>query len=190
MNVFETIYRVSLIGTFIVLILYTIETYKIRKINADQKDLQLLPAMMIYWQQSSGTERPILKNIGFGAALAIEILGTNVIEGKSKHDFTYHLVDGNNTLNPQEERGIGVNLTINGKYDSKPLPKFQQYYNPANLQVVQDYIESAGATGTLVGLETKRDISIRFGDISGKRYETTIHFGGKGVSIIKVPTRL
>ncbi|MGH7157358.1 MAG: hypothetical protein ACREGG_04600 [Candidatus Saccharimonadales bacterium] len=187
---FDTIYKASVIGTFITLIWYTIETARIRKINTKQKDLQLLPAMMIYMRQHSGTERPFIRNIGFGTAFAVEVLPSTVKEAKV-YDFRFDLADGNNTLVPEEERQIGVNVDVNGKYDTntKPLPTFAGYYFPPNLQMIEAHKE-AGATGTIANLATERGLIVHFKDITGQKYETSINFSANGISVKKAPKRV
>src|SRR3990167_9190032 len=121
MSIFEFIYKLSLVGTFLVLIWYAYETRQIRKINVQQKDLQLMPVVMFYIRERSGSRRPYLRNIGNNPAMAIQVLPTNFTEGKTKFRFVFRLLDDNNTLTPTEERGIGINLTMNGKSDNNPL---------------------------------------------------------------------
>ncbi len=187
---FDTVYKVSVIGTFVTLVWYTIETARIRKINTKQKDLQLLPAMMIYMRQHSGTERPFIRNIGFGTAFTVEVLPSTVEEAKT-YDFSFDLADGNNTLVPEEERQIGINVQVDGKTDanSRPLPTFANYYFPPNLQAIKDHKE-AGATGTIRTLATERDLKINFRDITGQKYETIVNFSADGISVSKAPKRI
>ncbi len=193
MITFDTVYKASIIGTFVVLVWYTIETYRIRRINTKQKDLQLLPALTIYIRQRSGSERPVIRNIGLGTALAIKIEDSSVTES-STYDFRFHLVDGNNTLEPREERQIGVNVKKDGQDARQPLPTFLHYYEPAALQEVQDFIdasiEGGEPLGTLADFPTERNLVIAFSDITGQRYKTTIHFSGEGISVAKAPKRI
>lgn len=185
MGVFDFIYKLSLIGTFFLLAWYATETYKIRKITVQQKDLQLLPAMMIYIRQHSGTERPFIRNVGSGTAFEVEILDSKV--AKDKLAFSFHLVDGNNTLVSQEERQIGVNVRKDGQESQSPLMNFQAYYDPANLQQIE--INRDGGT---IDKNTpiQRELTIRFKDITGQSYESEIRFSPKGISVIKAPERI
>ena len=155
-----------------------------------QKDLQLLPAIMIYMRQHSGTERPFIRNIGFGVAFTVEVLPSSVKEARL-YTFKYDLADGNNTLVPQEERLIGVNVRVNGKYDinSKPLPTFAGYYFPPKLREIRDHKE-AGAKGTIKNLATERNLKVHFKDITGQKYATTINFSADGISVSKAPERI
>jgi len=189
MVTFTEIYEAAVIGTFIVLVWYTIETYRIRKINAQQRDLQQLPAMTIYIRQRSGSERPYIRNIGLGTALAVEIEDSSVTESRT-YNFKFHLADGNNTLEPQEERAIGVNFNSDNQDNIRPLPTFLSYYDPARLQEVRDFRDGGEPSGTIRNLPTERDLVIHFSDITGQRYKTVIHFSGDGISVIKSPTRV
>src|SRR4051812_41677415 len=107
---FELIYKISLIGTFIVLIWYTIETAKIRRINTLQKDLQLMPVMMFYIREHSGSERLFIRNIGAGVGLLVKVLDASFAVGGHQHEYRFHLTDSNTTLRPDEEREVGINF--------------------------------------------------------------------------------
>lgn len=175
MEVFEVIYKVSLIATLGVLIWYAMETWKIRKINAQQRDLQLLPLPMLYLKHYGGSDRLVVRNIGAGAAIDVRVIPSQFKEESETLSFKYHLVGLNTTLVPQEERGIGINLDINGQENDDPLPNFLIYHNP-------EIIERRK--------HKNREIKVQFKDITGQKYSTTISFNSKGISIINPPTRV
>jgi hypothetical protein len=187
MSVFTAVYEATVIGTFLVLIVYTIETTKIRKINAQQKDLQLLPAIMIYIKHHSGSDRPFIKNIGFGTALVVNVLDVNFTTERKQFKFTFHLVDGNNTLEPQEERMLGVNLDVDNQSRRNPLDNFLAYFNPENLQDVANFQEGGVINNEL---PTNRNLEVHFKDITGQLYKTTINFSKDGISVAQAPKRI
>lgn len=185
MDWFELTYRISLIGTFFALIWYAYETRKIRQINLEQKDLQQMPAMMIYIRRHSGSERPFVRNIGFGTAVGVDVLKSTVENGK--WEFTYHLVDNNNTLISKEERLIGINLKIDGQEHSDPLPNWLAYYDPTKLQRVKE--RRQGDTANSV-TPIRKNLRVRFKDITGQKYETKIRFSDSGVTVASPPRRV
>ena len=187
MTVFDTIYKISLIGTFIVLVWYAYETRAIRLINKQQKDLQLMPAMMIYIRQHSGSERPYIRNIGSGTSVAVELPTTAfMVEGR-RFEFSFNLADGNNTLVPQEERLIGVNLMIDGQSHGSPLPNFLAYYSPVSLQDVHNFQDAKVISSSL---PTNRILEVVFRDITGQKYKTLINFSKDGLSVARAPERV
>lgn len=176
---FEIIYRVSLIGTFLALIWYAWETREIRKVNTQQKDLQQMPAMMIYIRRHSGSERPFIRNIGTGTAVGVDVLKSTVENGTM--EFRYNLADNNNTLISGEERLVGINLRMDGQEQDNPLSNFLAYYDPANLQRVKATSQDAS---------TRRTLRVRFKDITGQKYETKIRFTDSGITVASPPKRV
>lgn len=172
---FQTLYQASLIGTFGVLIWYTVETYKIRKITAQQKDLQYLPAIMLYMRNRSGSPRLIIRNIGEGSATAVMVLPASFNVSGDKLEWEFHLVDSNDTLVAGEERDVGIGLSVNGKEAEMALANFIAYYNPPHLRQA--------------GKKVSRELIVRFNDITGQTYETTINFSNEGITVVKSPLR-
>jgi hypothetical protein len=192
MGVFDFIYKLSLIGTFGVLIWYTYETYKIRKITTEQKDLQLLPAMMLYIRNGDDDEennhKLTLRNVGYGTAVAISISPTIFkVEGK-KMEFKFKLADQNNTLIPGEEREVDFEFYKNGEssYHNR-YRDFYAYFNPSNLESVV-YFKASKMVHK--DTPTKNDIHIKYQDIHGQDYETTIGFRPEGILVAKPPKRI
>jgi hypothetical protein len=197
MDWFDFIYKLSLIATLGVLIWYTVETARIREIASKQKDLQLLPAMMFYIKPDSAPDKQILilTNIGYGAAIAVNILPACLKERNDDFEFRFGLANGNDTLRPNEERLINIQFLKNGEEDPNTHrynEMFMAYYNPENLE--WDNLAKSGALGKgkIQDIEapTQRDICVQFRDISGQRYETKIRFNENGITVAKTPERL
>lgn len=192
MNWFDFIYKCSLIGTFGVLIKYTHETYLIRKLTTEQKDLQLLPAMMLYINAPDGDDEKnhklMIKNVGHGSAVAIKIKPTVFeIDGK-RLEFKFKLSQLNNTLMAGEEREVEIEVHRDDEsmYHDR-YQYFYAYFNPENLESVGWFKKAK-----MVKEDTpeESDIDIRFSDLKGQEYETTIGFRGDTVSLVKIPERL
>ncbi len=192
MDVFDFIYKLSLIGTFGVLIWYTYETYKIRKINTEQKDLQLLPAMMLYIRNGDDDEernhRLTIRNVGYGTAVAIRILPTAFKVNGKKLVFKFALSDQNNTLIPSEERQVDIEFYEDGTADHhNRFGNFYAYFNPSNLEDVKIFKE---ANMVRKDAPTRNDVRILYQDIHGQEYETTIGFRPEGILVAKPPKRI
>lgn len=190
MITFENIYQLSLIGTFFVLLWYTIETYRIRKINTEQRDLQLLPAMMLYIRgddDNKENHRLVMRNIGFGTATAVKIEQTVFNVDNKEIVFSFRLADQNSTLVADEEREIEIEVSRNGESNYHNRYKdFYAYFNPENLDMVTHFKEAE-----MVRDDTPEasDIHIAFNDMRGRRYKTTIGFRGDGIVVVKSPVR-
>lgn len=184
---FDPAYKLSLIATLGVLIWYANETRRIRSINTQQKDLQLLPAMMFYVRRRSGSERLFIRNIGFGTAVAVRIQNATFVVGGVKFEFRFHLTDSNTTLCRDEEREVGINFLKGGVDQPRPLPNFLAYYDPSLL----GQVNAAGEAGLVNDIETpsQRDLSVHFRDITGQNYRTTLNFSEDGVTVISAPQR-
>lgn len=187
MGIIDFIFKHTTEITLIVLIWYTWETSKIRRITTQQRDLQLLPAMMFYVRHRSGTDRLFIRNVGFGAATTVLIPNADFLVGSERFSFRFHLTDSNNTLMPQEEREVGINFYKNDASQRNNIPNFMVYYNPARLQEV----DAAGEAGLVRDIETpsQRRLKVTFKDIVGQQYETKIHFSSEGISIVESPRR-
>lgn len=186
MDWFELIYRLSLVGTFFVLIWYAYETRKIRKINAEQRDLEILPAMMFYIRRRSGGERLFIRNIGAGTAFDVRVMSASSVVRDQTFRFDFHLTDANNSLEPNEEREVGVNFWIDDKQDERPRDNFLVYYNPSNLHDIKIHREG----GTIdPDTEIQRTLEVRFKAITGEEYVTSISFSDQGISVTKLPKR-
>jgi hypothetical protein len=190
MITFETVYRVSLIGTFFVLLWYTIETARIRKINTEQKDLQLLPAMMLYIRGDEDKDnlRLAMRNIGFGTATGVQIEPTTFTVDGKEIVFKFRLADQNNTLVANEEREVEIEVHKNGQssYHNR-YSEFMAYFSPENLDMVTHFKEAK-----MVRDDTPEasDIHITFKDINAQGYKTTIGFRPEGIVVLLAPERV
>lgn len=172
---FSYINDVIIVLGFLVLLWYTVETYKIRKITARQKDLQLLPAVMFYIRREGG-DRLCIKNIGAGSATAVQVMPAIIMADDRKLEFRFNLVDGNNTLTPQEERKVDQNFFVDGKKHNSPLSNFLAHYDPASM-IWPERPEP-------------RLIRVRFRDMTGQAYETVLSFSGNGIAVEQEPYRI
>lgn len=191
MSTFETIYQVSLIGTFFVLLWYTIETARIRKINTEQRDLQLLPAIMLYIRGDLDDDdnlRLTMRNIGFGTATGVQIEPTTFkVDGK-EIVFKFKLADQNNTLIADEERELEIEVHKSGQSNyHQRYREFMAYFSPENLDMVGHFKKAK-----MVREDTPEasDIHVSFKDINAQEYRTTIGFRPEGIVVIKAPERV
>ncbi len=174
--------RTLVVLGFIVLAIYTNETYKLRKIGKDQLDLQILPLPFLYISATSSPHL-IIKNIGSGTAIDIQVKPVEfTYEGKNKRfefevNYTYGREYGVNTLQHSERLElIGVNF-----YDdeNKKSPKL-----------------SIDAFNTYFALDGKfmvdegRNLDIAYKDIKGQSYEVKHCFGRRGTIITQLPRRV
>ncbi len=171
---FSSVNDIVIVLGFIVLVWYTIETYRIRKVTVIQKDLQLLPTPMLYFHNSPGQKRIKIQNIGIGAAIGVTIEKYEFSQDSRTCKFIFNLEDGNNVLAPEEERMVGVNYFVNGEASNAPYDNFWSQFN---------------SDGGGVSTEAK-NIKIRFQDATGQHYEMNIGFSSRGVEITKPPTRV
>jgi hypothetical protein len=194
MSLFEVAYRLSLIGTFFVLIWYTKETWQIRKINQQQMDLQLLPAMMLYLRrdpESSAADpdhyRLTIRNIGHGAATEVRLKDVKLKIENKMYEFKFELADQNDTLIADEEREVEIDSFLDGKsnYQNR-MRDFHDHFSPYSLTDIEVFRESGQIDGEI---PITGEIEIGFKDINNQMYETTIGFSSRGVSIIKSPIR-
>jgi hypothetical protein len=194
-ELFETIYQLSLIGTFIFLIWNTTESYRIRKINAAQKDLKLIPALTFYIRGPKDLDedklenfRFVIRNLGNGVATSVFIPPIIFTEGDTEFRFDFKLSDKNNTLIAGEERLIDIEVHKNGASDyHNRYEDFYAYFNPNNLESVEVFREAGMISPTT---ESKRNIPVYFRDIHGQLYNTIIGFHPEGIRIIQPPKRI
>lgn len=195
MSWFDSIYKVSLILTLGVLVWYTMETKKIRIINNDQLDLQLLPAIMIYFRKAEGAANAdpekyhlAIRNIGKGTATSIKVHEVLVKEVKSHFSFSFDLETLNNTLVANEERLLNLNSRLNDRDNSQNRFKdFHRYFSPYSLMDIKAFKDN----GTIkTDAPTSNNILVSFKDIKGQEYATTIHFSYDGISILTPPNRV
>ncbi len=170
---FDFIYKLTVILTFVVISFYTFETRKIRKITAQQRDLQLLPTVVLYIRKRSGSRRLYVRNISLNPALNVHFEVSKLKINNDAFEFSFRMLDSNKQLTSQEERGIGINLKINGIVNDKPLENFLAYFDPDNMNE-----------------ESRVCVSISFSDSTGQKYLTKVGFKKTGIEIFKAPKRI
>lgn len=110
MQILEVLSTIALIVTAFAVIWYTKEASRLRKISNDQKDLQLLPAFMLYIREQVDMSyegynyKLVMRNIGFGTAVAVQISPTIFDTEGDRMEFIFSLADQNSTLISGEER--------------------------------------------------------------------------------------
>jgi hypothetical protein len=179
------------LATLLVLTWTLVEIARTRRIDSLQKDLQLLPALMFYIRGEDDSARLWIRNIGFGAAITVNIMTTKFMVGNEEHEYRFRLKDTNNTLIADEEREVKVSFFKNGSHDRnyhRHLDQFMAYFNPENLYSVN----AAGEAGIVNDIETpsQRELTVRFKDITGQQYDTTLLFSEDGISVAQTPRRL
>ncbi len=178
--------------TLIVLTLTLVEIARTRRIDAQQKDLQLLPAMMFYIRGADDDEHLFLRNIGFGAATDVKVLPASFKVRTDKFEFHFDMSRAKTTtFRPEEEFEIGITRLLNDGPDPNShhyARNFMAYYNPANLEMVN----AAGEAGQVHDIETpsQRELTVQFRDITGQKYETILLFSEDGISVTKAPKRI
>lgn len=179
------------LATLIVLTWTLVEIARTRRIDSQQKDLQLLPALMFYIRGEDDDARLCLRNIGFGAAITVKIVPSKFKVGNEEHEYRFKLEDTNNTLIADEEREVKVSFFKNGNHDHnyhRHLDQFMAYFNPENLYSVN----AAGEAGLVNDIETpsQRELTVQFKDITGQQYDTVLLFSEDGISVAQTPRRL
>ncbi len=181
----EWISILVLTATLIVLVFYTIETYRIRKINAQQKDLQLLPAVIVYFKGQSGQEKVYIENIGHGTAIDLKVASLAYTENQTRFKFSFNLSGDSDILSPLEDRELNIYLSINGNDDLNPLKNFVGQLHPRNLKLASIVQEEGNKK-----ISYAKELRIRFCDITGQQYETKLRFSAQGTSIVQAPKRI
>lgn len=167
---------------FIVLLWYTIETYRLRKIGKDQLDIQILPLPFLYISATS-IPRLIIKNIGAGTAIDIKVKPVEfTYDGKKKRfefevNYNYGRGYGSNTLQHNEKLElISVIFYVDGikKSTELSIDAFINYFAPNGKFMVDE----------------GRDIIVTFKDIKAQSYELKHHFSKSGSTIAQLPKRV
>ena len=178
----ELINRILVVLGFLVVVIYTKETYKLRKINNDQKDLQIYPLPHMFFSKYSdnGLPRIELENIGNGTALDITIEPIEFKYDKSTKRFEFDANWNNNILKPFEINNLPKFVEVKF-YDkgSKKESKLSQ----------NSFIEYFAANGKFM-IDDGRTIIISFKDIKGQTYNVKQVFNKHGTSIIQLPQRV
>lgn len=162
-----------MIATLIVLLCYTYETHRIRKIYAQQRDLSLLPALMLYLRQRVNDKRLVIRNIGMGAATGVKILPEKLKVDRQTLEYRFNLLDSNDTLVPNEEREVNVSDYVDDEQSTSVDSSFIALHDP-------EISRSSKDTG-------EKKITISYRDIIGRPYNTVIVFSCKGITVDKPP---
>jgi len=167
---------------FIVLLWYTIETYRLRKIGKDQLDIQIISLPFLY---ISATINPrlIIKNIGSGTAIDIKVKPVEfTYDGKKKRfefevNYNYGREYGSNTLQHNEKLElINISFYDDGikKSTELSIDAFINYFAPNGKFMVDE----------------GRDIIVTFKDIKAQSYELKHRFSKGGSTIAQLPKRV
>lgn len=192
---FESTYRLSLIIGFLLLIWSTVLNHRITKINAAQRDLNLVPAMTFYFKphDENDPDNPHnydfrIRNIGKNVATSLYIPPIKFTEGKTTFEFKFKLAKKNNTLVEEEERSIQLEYQTNGTSQyHRRYEDFYTYFNPESLENIAIFKEGGSISPTV---ESERKLTVYFRDILGQPYKTTIGFSPRGVQIDTPPKRI
>lgn len=193
MQILEVLSTIALIVTAFAVIWYTKEASKLRKISNDQKDLQLLPAFMLYIREQVDTSyegynyKLVMRNIGFGTAVAVQISPTIFDTEGNRMEFIFSLADQNSTLISGEEREVYFDVYKNNQPNYLERGSdFDTYFNPSSLEDIKSYKESGMVSEDAV---EQNDVHIIFKDIKGQDYETVIGFRPEGIIVSELPKR-
>ncbi len=167
--------RILVILGFFVLVIYTRETYKLRKIGNDQKDLQIMPLPFLYL---SRTGNPTLEITNFGSGTAVDIkIKTASFKYKGKQKaFEFEVNYGSNILEYKNKKFVSVIFYDDGDKKSPKLSgeAFYMYY------------AADGKSMTNKG----KCINITYKDIKAQTYKQEQHFGKQGTAISQLPKRI
>lgn len=178
------------IVTLLVLSLTLVEIARTRRATVQQKDLQILPAPMLYLEGEEDNRRLYIKNLGLGTAAAVTVEPSSFMSGRKKLEFKFKLAGSNSTLESGEKREVNVSLFKDGEADRnhhRYVRDFVSYHGPEDLHALQTAYEA----GQIKDLQPpfERKISVRFKDAAGQGYKTVILFSAADISVEQAPRR-
>lgn len=132
--------------TAIVLAVYTVETYRLRKISNSQLEISLTPNVILFFQGESNERKMYAKNVGKDAAFGVKISDVSIVfkDINEKLDFKFKLKE-KNFLIPTEEHEVQVDIYRDNERKGDQAIYFDERYNPT-----ADYdfgIECVNSTG-------------------------------------------
>lgn len=160
-TILDIITTVFLLGTLIVISIYTYQTYKLRQETTRQTELSQRPFVMIFEPDLNKIK---YKNSGQGIALNISI---KPFENMG-YTFTF---EKENLLSPNEV----------SKHDINPVPKDNKTGEPYPPGTKIPFTPSEIKSTTLTPV---RIIEIQYENIEKKRYQTLVKISREGIEFV------